>query len=77
MKIKNIEVPIYQIKQLCQKYHINKFALFGSVLRDDFNLNSDIDVLVEFQPEHTPDFIKLHQIQEEISQLFDGRKIDL
>lgn len=77
MKIKNIEIPIPQIKQLCHKYHINKFALFGSVLREDFTSNSDIDVLVEFQPEHTPGFIKLHQIQEEISQLFDGRKIDL
>ena len=77
MKIKNIKVPVYQIKQLCEKYHINKFALFGSVLRDDFNPDSDIDVLVEFQPEHTPGFIKLYQIQEEISQIFNGRKIDL
>ena len=77
MKIKNIEISIPQIKQLCHKYYINKFALFGSVLREDFTSNSDIDVLVEFQPEHTPGFIKLHQIQEEISQLFDGRKIDL
>ena len=67
MKVKNIEVPISQIKQLCQKYHINKFALFGSVLRDDFSPNSDIDVLVEFQPEHTPGFINFYQIQEEIS----------
>ena len=77
MKVKNIEISIPQIKQLCHKYHINKFALFGSVLREDFTSNSDIDVLVEFQPAHTPGFIKLHQIQEEISQLFDGRKIDL
>ncbi len=77
MKIKDIEVPKEKIKQLCQKYHINKFALFGSVLRNDFNHNSDIDVLVEFSPEYIPGFIKLQQIQEEISQLFDGRKIDL
>lgn len=77
MKVKNIEVPISQIKQLCQKYHINKFALFGSVLRDDFSPNSDIDVLVEFQPEYTPGFINFYQIQEEISQLFDDREIDL
>lgn len=77
MKVKNIEVPIAQIQQLCQRCHINKFALFGSVLRDDFTPNSDLDVLVEFQPGHTPGFIKLHQIQEEISQLFGGREIDL
>lgn len=77
MKIRNIEIPIYQIRKLCQKYHINKFALFGSVLRDDFNPDSDIDVLVEFHPEYIPGFIKLHQIQAEISQIFNGRKIDL
>lgn len=77
MKVKNIEVPTSQIKQICEKYHINKFALFGSVLREDFTPNSDIDVLVEFQPEYIPGFIKFHQIQEEISQLFGGREIDL
>lgn len=77
MKVKNIEIPIAKIKQFCQKYHINKFALFGSVLRNDFTPNSDIDVLVEFQSGYTPGFIKLHQIQEEISQLFEGREIDL
>lgn len=77
VKTKNIEIPLLQIKQLCQKHHINKFALFGSVLRNDFNSDSDIDVLVEFQAEHTPGFIKLHQIQSEISQLFNDREIDL
>jgi len=77
MKVKNIEIPIPDITRLCQKHHINKFALFGSVLRDDFNPDSDIDVLVEFNPKHIPGFIKLYQIQEEISQLFNSRKIDL
>lgn len=77
MKVKNIEVPLSEIKQLCKKYYINKFALFGSVLREDFTSNSDIDVLVEFQSEHVPGFIKFNQIQKEISQLFNGREIDL
>ena len=77
VKTKNIDVPILQIKQLCQKHHINKFALFGSVLCSDFNPDSDIDVLIEFQAEHTPGFIKLHQIQTEISVLFNNKKIDL
>lgn len=77
MKVKNIEVPIPKLQELCQKYHINKFALFGSVLREDFTPDSDIDVLVEFQPEYIPGFIKLHEIQAEISQLFGGREIDL
>ena len=77
MKVKNIEIPTRKIKLLCQKYHITIFALFGSVLRDDFNHDSDIDVLVEFNPDHIPGFFKFHQIQEEISQLFNNRKIDL
>jgi uncharacterized protein len=77
MKVKNIDISLSEIKQLCEKHHINKFALFGSVLREDFTPNSDIDVLVEFQPEYIPGFIKFNQIQEEISQVFDGREIDL
>jgi len=77
MKVKNIDISLEKIKLLCEQHHINKFALFGSVLRKDFTHNSDIDVLVEFNPEHTPGFIKLHQIQSEISQLFNGREIDL
>ena len=77
MKVKNIEIPALEIEQLCKKHHINKFALFGSVLRDDFHSDSDTDILIEFQPKYTPGFIKLHQIQTEISLLFNHKKIDL
>jgi uncharacterized protein len=77
MKLKNIRVPTDKISELCQKWHIHKLSLFGSVLRDDFTADSDIDILVEFEPEFTPGFFKLHQIQEELSELFDRRTIDL
>ena len=66
-----------KLSQLCQHWHIHKLSLFGSVLRDDFTADSDIDMLVEFELGFTPSFFKLHQIQEELSQLFDGRSIDL
>ena len=66
-----------KLSQLCQHWHIHKLSLFGSVLRDDFTADSDIDMLVEFELGFTPSFFKLHQIQEELSQLFDGRTIDL
>ena len=66
-----------KLSQLCQHWHIHKLSLFGSVLRDDFTADSDIDLLVEFELGFTPSFFKLHQIQEELSQLFDGRTIDL
>jgi predicted nucleotidyltransferase len=77
MKLKNIEIPVEQLSALCQQWHICKLSLFGSVLRDDFTPASDIDVLVEFEAGFTPGFFKLHQIQEELSDLFDNRPIDL
>ena len=77
MKLKNIEIPVDRISALCQHWHIYKLSFFGSVLRDDFTPASDIDVLVEFETGFTPGFFKLHQIQEELSDLFDNRSIDL
>ncbi len=77
MKLKNIKVPTDEISALCQRWHIYKLSLFGSVLRDDFTADSDIDVLVEFESGFTPGFLKLYQIQEELSDLFDHRTIDL
>jgi len=68
MELKNIKVPTAEISALCQQWHIDKLSLFGSVLRDDFTADSDI---------FTPGFLKLHQIQEELSDLFDHRTIDL
>ena len=77
MKLKNIKVPIDEISALCQRWHIDQLSLFGSVLRDDFTVDSDIDILVEFESDFTPGFLKLHRLQEELSALFDHRTIDL
>lgn len=77
MKVKNIDVPIEKIANLCQNWHIYKLSLFGSFLRDDFTPESDIDILVEFEPGFTPGFFKLYQIEEELSNLFDHHRIDL
>lgn len=75
----NIRIPIdrRQIANFCRKYHIRKLSLFGSVLRDDFRPDSDIDTLVEFEPGHTPGFIRLYQIEQEFSILVGGRRPDL
>jgi predicted nucleotidyltransferase len=64
------------ISAFCRRHHIARLALFGSVLRDDFRADSDVDVLVEFQPGHVPglDFIT---IERELSQLLQGRRVDL
>ncbi|PSB34480.1 nucleotidyltransferase [Stenomitos frigidus ULC18] len=72
-----MDIPKETIAHFCQHWHITKLSLFGSVLRDDFRPDSDIDVLVEFQPEYIPGFLKLHRIQEELSTLLGNRPIDL
>lgn len=73
--IERIDIPTIEIEAFCRRWHIRKLSLFGSVLREDFRLDSDIDVLVEFEPKARIglDFI---QIQDELSTLF-GRNVDL
>ena len=66
-----------QIAGFCRRHHIGKLAFFGSVLRDDFAPDSDVDVLVEFEPGHVPGFIRLFHIEQELSKLLGGRQVDL
>ncbi|MDY7013149.1 MAG: nucleotidyltransferase domain-containing protein, partial [Cyanobacteriota bacterium] len=54
-----IAIPKEELAQFCQRHHIRKLSLFGSVLRDDFSPQSDLDFLVEFEPGKTPGFFKL------------------
>jgi len=65
------------IAAFCRRHHIRKLAFFGSLLRADFREDSDIDVLVEFQPGHVPGFFGLVDMEYELSGLFGGRKVDL
>ncbi len=74
--LKNITVPEQEITFFCQRNHIQKLAFFGSVLRTDFSEESDIDILVEFDPEHIPGLICLSAMELELSNLFQ-RKVDL
>lgn len=66
-----------QIALFCRKRHIRRLAIFGSVLRPDFGTDSDIDLLVEFEPGHLPGLFGIARIERELSPLFEGRKIDL
>jgi predicted nucleotidyltransferase len=75
MKLKNIELPIDQIKEFCDRWQIAEFALFGSVLRDDFHPNSDIDVLVTFAPTAKRGLSETLQMKKELQIIF-GRKVD-
>ena len=70
-------VPAEAIADLCRRHHIRRLSFFGSVLRDDFGPESDVDVLVEFEPDHVPGFLRIHDIEQELSGLLAGRRVDL
>ena len=72
-----IRVPHQKLVKFCRNNHIKKLAFFGSVLRDDFGPQSDVDVLVEFEPEHIPGFFGLGRMEQELSDMLGGRKVDL
>lgn len=72
-----ITVPYEQIAEFCRRHHIRKLALFGSVLREDFRPESDVDVLVEFEPDHIPGLIRFSGMEIELSEILAGRKVDL
>lgn len=75
-----MELPVRidkeQIAQFCQKHHIVKLALFGSVLAERFSEESDVDVLVVFDPAHVPGMIRLCGMERELSGII-GRKADM
>lgn len=73
----NARIPIDReaLAAFCRRHHIRKLGLFGSVLRDDFGPESDVDVLVEFEPGHVPG-LAFFAMEEELSRLL-GRKVDL
>jgi hypothetical protein len=64
------------IRELCRRYHVRELAIFGSALRLDFSETSDIDLLVEFEPEARVGFLTLSKMQRELSTIFH-RPVDL
>ncbi|MHA1780930.1 MAG: nucleotidyltransferase family protein [Candidatus Thorarchaeota archaeon] len=68
--------PKDEISDFCRRYHIRRLSIFGSALREDFDPDSDVDVLVEFEEGHTPGFFAFVRMEEELSHLF-RRKVDL
>ena len=72
-----IAVDREKIAEFCRHNHIRRLAFFGSVLRDDFRPDSDVDVLVEFEPAHVPGLFGIAHMERELSGIFGGRKADL
>ena len=75
MSTAHIPIPMDEIQAFCRRHHIRRLALFGSVLRDDFGPDSDVDVLVEFEPEHIPG-LAFFGMQRELTDML-GRQVDL
>lgn len=71
-----ITIPKDKIAKFCQKNYITTMSLFGSVLTDQFNSKSDVDFLVDFQPEHIPTLFDIVDMEEELSDII-GRHADL
>jgi hypothetical protein len=74
MAAPRIDIPHEQIAAFCKQHHIRRLAFFGSVLRDDFRPDSDVDVLVEFEPGTRLGFV-FFEIADELSELL-GRPVD-
>lgn len=73
----HLQLPQQQVAEFCRRHHIRKLAVFGSVLHGDARPDSDVDVLVEFEPGHVPGLIRLAGMELELSALLGGRKVDL
>ena len=71
-----IHIPSKEIGEFCRRYHIRKLSFFGSVLSENFGPDSDIDVLVEFEPGRAVGLLRMAGMEIELSELF-GRKVDL
>ncbi|HEX5011694.1 MAG TPA: nucleotidyltransferase family protein [Planctomycetota bacterium] len=71
-----IDIPREALEEVCRRHHIRRLSLFGSVLRDDFGPQSDVDVLVEFEEGQTPGF-GIIEVEEDLSRVFGGRRVDL
>lgn len=71
-----VHIPREKLMAFCRRHHIRKLSLFGSALRDDFTPDSDVDVLVEFEPGHVVGF-RIIDMEDELSRMFGGRKVDI
>ena len=76
MAISKVSIPKRKIRDFCQRYEVQRLALFGSVLRGDFRPDSDIDVLVVFDPSARVTFLTLGRMKRELSVIFQ-RPVDL
>ena len=76
MSRSRIQIPVDVIERFCKEHHIRRLSLFGSALRDDFGPQSDVDLLVDFEPGYSVGLLRLAAMELQLSELL-GRKVDL
>ena len=76
MAIKNINIPQEKLKEICSDYSIKELSIFGSVLRSDFNSESDVDLLIEFEPDMRISLFDIVDLKKEFEKVF-GREVDI
>jgi predicted nucleotidyltransferase len=75
--MRTISFPSEELGQLCRRHHIRRLALFGSTLKGTARPDSDVDLLAEFEPDATPTYLDMAVIEEELSALIGGLRVDL
>lgn len=73
---RSLEIQRDQLAELCRRHRIRRLSVFGSALRDDFGPDSDLDLLIEFEPGYSPGWDIIH-VENDLSRLFGGRTIDI
>ena len=76
MSTPHIDIPLDTISAFCKRWHVTELALFGSVLRDDFGPESDVDVLVRFEPRARHTLLDMARMQADLDRIL-GREVDL
>jgi len=76
MEFTTTESTRQKIEEVCRKYHVRKLSIFGSTLHGNARPDSDLDVLVEFEPGHVPGFFTFVELEEQLSSIF-SRNVDL
>lgn len=76
MALEDVHIPAEHLADICRRHHVARLSVFGSVLTDRFGPESDIDMIVEFQPGAAVTYLDLVAMQEELEQLL-GRSVDL
>ena len=77
MVINGVNFPEDRIADFCRRHGVAKLSVFGSILHDDFRPDSDVDILVEFDPEHRPGMVRLYEVEQELAALCGGHRVDL